>query len=265
MRASRLPSSGIPPLISSTRLGESYRRRADVELEIARTLASPRDEWLALCRGEPRLCNETMVFLARRAAVDDPDLCGRLIHELGRSVVAIAKRWAQGFDPLTTEELVWDVEQQIIECVLTPVANRQSDFLEIAFGKAVERRTINAVSKRRRSPLPFKSTRNDQADDDSGEAAGDQVADSGPTAEALLQELQEQSRRRELVRRAMISVKDRRHLEAVVLRHVRGWPMTDKDPKKPSLMKHFGKSDRQIRTWINEGLKVLRAAMGESK
>jgi hypothetical protein len=253
-------------LSSSSREGDPYQRRADVELEIARTLAIPRTEWLALCRGDPRLSNEAIVFLAREAAADNPDLCGQLIHELGRSVAAIAKRWAQGFDPLTTEELVWQVEQEIIECVLTPVATRQSDFLEIAFGKAVERRTINAVSKRRRSPLPLSRTRDDQSTgEDSGETPADQLADDGPTAEDILVQLQEQSRRRELIRQAIASVKDRRHLEAVVLRHVRGWPMTDSHPNNPSLVRYFGKSDRQIRTWITEGLKALRAAMGESK
>lgn len=257
---------GVPPLSSSTREGEAYQRHADVEAEIARALARRRADWMAMCQGQGRLSNEAIVFLARQTLKDDRDLCGRLIHQLGRAVARIAGRWAQGFDPLTTDEIVWQVETEIIELVLAPTPSRQSEFLEMAFGKAVERRTINAVEKRRHSPMPLGVSRSDSSDDEpDAERQAERVADKSPDPEQIAAQLEDEIRRRELIKRAYASVKDPRHLEAVILRHVRGWPITDKDPTKPTLVKHFGKSERQIRNWINEGLEAMRAAIGETK
>lgn len=257
---------GVPRLSSSTREGKRYQRRADVEAEIVRALARPRGDWLAMCQGQGRLSSEAIVFLARQTLDDDRDLCGRLIHQLGRTVARTARHWAQGFDPLTTDEIVWQVETEIIELVLAPTPSRQSDFLEIAFGKAVERRTINAVEKRQHAPMPFGVSRSGNADDEpQPDRQAERVADKGPDPEHILAQLEDEASRRQLVSKAHASVKDPRHLEAVILRHVRGWPISDKDPTKPTLVKHFGKSERQIRNWINEGLEAMRAAIGETK
>ena len=131
------PDSTIPPLISSMLDGRPYRRRADVEAEIARTMARPRDEWTTLCRGPERLSNEAIVFLVRQTVDDDRDLCGRLISHLGRTVAEAAAHWAQGLDPLTTAEIVMQVETEIIELLLAERPSRQSEFLEIALQRAL--------------------------------------------------------------------------------------------------------------------------------
>jgi hypothetical protein len=65
------------------------------------------------------------------------------------------------------------------------------------------------------------------------------------------------------MRKAYAAVKDRRHLEAVVLRHVHDWPITDKDPDTPTLAKRYGKSGRQIQNWISDALEAMRTAIGE--
>ena len=63
--------------------------------------------------------------------------------------------------------------------------------------------------------------------------------------------------------KAVESVKDRRHVDAVILHYVRGWPITDHDPTKPSLERHFGKSGRQIQNWIKSALATMRVAIGD--
>lgn len=229
-------------------------------------LARPQAEWPTMCHGPRRLSNEAIVFLVRRSLNQDRDVCGHLIRQLGKAVAGIAKHWAQGFDSLTTDEIVLQVEIEIVELLLAATPTRQSEFLEIAFGKAVERRTINAVQKRRHSPMPLRATASHDSDDRTeAEEHGESVADKGPLPEEIAAQLQDKVRRRELIGKARASVKDPRHLEAVILRHVYGWPFNEKDGSKPSLVKHFDKSERQIRNWIAAGLEAMRAAIGEER
>jgi hypothetical protein len=81
----------------------------------------------------------------------------------------------------------------------------------------------------------------------------------------VLLQLADQTKRSILIRRALAAVKDPRHVHAVILRYVRGWPITDKDPTKPTLEKHFGKSARQIQNWITSALEAMRNAIGDSQ
>ena len=261
-------SESIPPLASSTVDGKPYLRRADVETEILRALSHPRVEWIALAerRGSGRLSNEALVFLIRRSRKGDRDLFGRLVHELGDRTVRIADRWAQGFDQDTLEEIVWTVEKEIVDLVLAETPSRQSDFLEVAFGKAVERRTINAVEKRRNSPLPLRHMPASVSDEETEpERPTESVADERAGPEEIVAELENEARRPELIRKARAAVKDPRHVEAVILRYVYGWPMVDKDPNKPTLTRHFGKSARQIQNWLADALEAMRAAIGDRK
>jgi hypothetical protein len=266
IKPERQRHEAVPGLRSLTRDGTPYQRRADVEAEIAEALGHSQAEWPGMCHGPKRLSNEAIVFLVRRSANQDRDACGQLIRYLGRSVAGIAKHWAQGFDSLTTDEIVWQVEIEIVELLLTVTPTRQSEFLEIAFGKAVERRTINAVKKRRHSPMPLCATAGDDSDDRTeSEGLEESVADEGPLPEEIAAQLQDKVRRRERLGKARASVKDPRHLEAVILRHIYGWPFTEKDDSKPSLVKHFRKSERQIRNWIHDGLEAMREAIGEER
>jgi hypothetical protein len=264
-QAATTVSAQVPALNSLTKKGVPYRRHDDVEAEIARFLNRPRSEWATILEGRGRLSDETLVFLIRQTMKSDRDLCGRLLHRLSKRAVRIAKSWAQGFDRITTDEIVWQVEIEIIELVLTTEPSRQSDFLEIAFGKAVERRTINAVDKRKHSPMPLRATPSDISGDETSENPAELVLDQRPSPEEIVAQLEDAARRPELIRKAHGAVKDRRHLKAVILRHVRGWPITDKNPNKPSLERLFGMSGRQIQNWISDALEVMRSAIGDKK
>jgi DNA-directed RNA polymerase sigma subunit (sigma70/sigma32) len=214
---------------------------------------------------ETCLSSETVVFLIRQVRGDDLDLFGRLVGALSGRTARIAKCWAQGFDKGTTEEIVLQVEIKIIELLLAKTPSRQSDFLEVAFGKAVERQTINAVAKRKRSPLAL--LKHAPACDDAAqsERPTEEIEDERPSPEEIFAELEAKIQRPELIKKASAAVTDHRHLEAVILRHVRGWPITDKDTTKPSLARHFGKSEKQIRNWIKDALEAMRAAIGDKK
>jgi len=262
------PPGGIPPLTSSTVDGKPYLRHADVEAEILRARSRPPAEWVTLAerRGEERLPNEALVFLVRQIRKGDRDLFGRLVHELGERTVRIAERWAQGFDRDTLDEIVWTVEKEIVDLVLAETPSRQSDFLEVAFGKAVERRTINAVEKRKHSPLPVRQIAAPISNEETEpERPAELVADERPGPEEIVAQFEDEAHRPELIRKARAAVKDPRHIEAVILRYVYNWPMVDKDPNKPTLTRHFGKSARQIQNWLADALEAMRAAIGDRK
>jgi hypothetical protein len=264
MRSNASARDMVAPLRSSKRDGTPYQRRPDVEAEITRALARPQAEWVTLCHGPGRLSNEAIVFLVRRTVNQNRDVCGQLIQRLGRSIAAIAHHWAQGFDPITTEEILWQVEMEVIELVLAATPNRQTEFLEIAFGKGVERRTINAVEKRKNAPLPQSLAPTDDQDDTAqAESPEARVADEQPDPEQIALHLDDKVRRRELINKARMSVRDPRHLEAVILRHVYGWPITHKDETKPTLAKHFNKSEKQIRNCGYAARKVDQYAARE--
>jgi hypothetical protein len=246
--------------------GNPYHRRADVEAEIASALQRSPWEWLTLVESGGTVSDETLVFLIKRAAKVDRDLCGRLIYVLSKRVASIATRWAQGFDPGTMEEVVLKVEMQIIELVLAEIPSRQNEILEIAFTQAVKRRTLNEVEKQNRAPLALRSRFRDMSDDGSDDDDPmERLEDQRPNPEEILARLADEKQRADMVSAARASVKDPRHLEAVILRHIRGWPITDKDPTKPSLERHFGKSGRQIQNWIKTALEAMHIAIGDQK
>lgn len=257
-------SKGIPRLTCSTVGGKSYTRHPDVEAEILRALERPRGDWGAMAEGrsEDRLSNEALVFLIRNSRNGDLDVFGRLVYELSRRTLRIAQRWAQGFDSCTTEEIVRKVDEEIVVSLLTREPCRESEFLEIAFGTAVKRRTIKIVEKHKQDALSRRALSVEISGDPAVRA---RVRDKGPGPQGIISELENQARRSALVRIACSALKDRRHLEAVILRHVHGWPITDKDPTVPSLARHFGKSEKQIRNWIKEALETMRAAIGDMR
>jgi hypothetical protein len=78
----------------------------------------------------------------------------------------------------------------------------------------------------------------------------------------ILLNLQDENRRHQLLRKACNAVKDRRHLEAVILHYGHGIPITSKQRGKPNLEHRFRQPPRKIKYWIAMGLEQMRAALG---
>src|SRR5437870_12264829 len=149
--------AGMRPLTSSNAGGQSYTRRATVETEIQKTLLLRREEWAGAA---PLLQSETLVYLIRhirRSSVEwrrrpsegatsgliyrilqaNEDLLGQLVSELSARIGRISTRLAQGFDEVTSEEIVWKVYTKIMELILEERPSRPGEFLEVAFNNAV--------------------------------------------------------------------------------------------------------------------------------
>jgi hypothetical protein len=238
-----------------------------VESAIRGALALPPDQWLDLAclRGEDQLPSEALVYLIRHIQHTDANLFGHLIWQLSVRIARIAKKWSKGFDPDTTDEIVFEVEKVITDLVIAPTVSRQSEFLEIAFGVAVKRRTLNSVEKRRNAPLPLQGGVSQWIDSDEvdAERSSELVVDDSPSTDELVEQLQDHERRGPLLRRAQSFVKDIRHYEALLLFYGFGWPISSQDETFPALEKYFNVSGRQIQNWMKDGVAAIRKGFGE--
>jgi hypothetical protein len=271
MGDSECPSSleggvSVTPLVSVDKAGKPYKRRADVEVVISQMLTRPAEEWVVAAQktGNGRLPAEALVFLIRALRGSDKNLVGALVNILCRRLLSVARSFAGGFESAEREEILLEVQDQIIELLFARIPTRQTEFLEIAFRKAVQRRTINVVEKMNNRPeLVVVADKRD--DEDAPEHLVESLPEKRPNVQEVLLRLAADAQRSSLVRTALAAVKDRRHVEAVILRYVYDWPITHSDPTQPSLEKHFGKSGRQIQNWIAGALKAMRNAMGDSQ
>jgi hypothetical protein len=257
----------VPPLTSTKLDGSQYVRHADITAAIAQALSLPKDQWeeWSARSNATRMPSEVLVFLVKTTASTDRDLFGRLMWQLNLRIEAVAKRWSRGFDPHTTEVVLESVARRVIEIALVTSPTRQSDFLEVAFSKAVKRHTINAVEKRRNSPvsLAAKSNAGSEDDEDDSERPTETVVDEGMPPDDLAAILQGKEKHAAALRRAQGLVKDIRHYQAVILHYQLDWPLSSTDPARPSLEDYFGVSERQIRNWIKDGRAAIRKALEE--
>src|SRR5262249_6722021 len=153
-------------------------------------------------------------------------LCGRLLEELRKRISGLSRRFVQGLDDLAKEEILSNVEIEILEIVLSKDSSRQTDFLEIAFARAVEKLTIDAIRKYNNSPLAHRGEIADDATDEDGdeiERPIELLPDNRPNAQDTLLQLEAGNQRHELLRKACDAVQNPRHLEAIILHYGHGW------------------------------------------
>jgi DNA-directed RNA polymerase specialized sigma24 family protein len=267
--------------------GASYTRRPAVIAEIESALPRPPATWVALANTpESRggMSSEAMVHLVRRLR-HEPDarrVFGQLALALDGRIAKVVQRWARGFDQVTTEEIALDVGRLVLELCIGDGSAQAADFLEASFSVGVKRHTLHAVEKRRRVPKPHavaaalaKLERGERPvegdggpggdpdpEDDRGDLGGDPRTDTAHDPERTLVAAEASARTPEAIRAALAHVKNPRHREAVVLHHLEGWPITDQDPYTETLCRHFGVSDRQIRTWIATAFAQMRKSLG---
>jgi hypothetical protein len=235
----------------------TYQPSAAVQAEIQNIEVLPQTEWGAKSKTAQ---SETLIFMIRRVDRADQQLYGRLVQELRRRILHQARRWLRGIDQLVTEEILLNVEIDILETVLTPNPSRQTDFLQIAFAKVIQGKTVNALEKHRNSVLGRRGEFIvDAAEDaDDVEEMGGPlalVADTRPNPEEALLQLEEQNERHQLLRKALRAVKDRRHRKAVILHYGHGWCID-------RLTEHFKVTRGQMNHWIATAMAAMREACG---
>lgn len=242
--------------------GRPYKRREDIEAQIAEAMAADPSTW-----DLKQLKSESLVYLIRWLwRKNDQKNIGRLIDCLGRRIARIAGDYTSGFNPTVADDFGADIACDISDHIFASTPTRQSEFLEISFRQAVERRAINRRAKlryRRRHEISESILRTVSTEDGEIGIVAACADDSAGPEEHLLQS-EEMRLTPERVRAGLSAITDERHREAVVLRFIEGWPMTDDDPAIPTLKSHFSMSVRQIQNWINTAIYQMRSALGET-
>lgn len=252
--------SVIEGLTSSSATGKKYSRHAKVIDEIHRVLRLHQSLWI---EEAPKLKNETIVFLMRLVRRADEHLFHVFFQELCARIVVIARRWACrfGVDKQTTEDIISDAQLKVLELVLAEQPTRQGDFLEIAFGTAVQSRTLNRFRGHKRSAwahMAFIDVKADVDMDDNIERPLELTADDAPNPEANVL-------MKDLIEKAWTAIDDPRILEALVLHFKEGWPIWSKDPNTETVARYLGVRPRQAKSMIEKGLQLMRDAIGEKK
>jgi hypothetical protein len=254
----------IRELASSMGNGKVYERWKDIDKQIRWLCRRSQSDWIAQA---PQLLTEALVFLIKQTHRVGPDVAGPLLQEVSKRMVRQVRRKVKGLDPMQAEQVVLHVEESILVLLLSEESSRQADFLEIAFAKSVEQRTLNAIEKLKTSTLmgrrgEFHTTcEGTDVSKFESERPLLLVPDTGPDPLEIFLEAEDKARVAALIEKASEAVKDPRHLEAAVLHFCHRWPMESKRGL-PDLVSHFNISARQIRKWIATALKEMREALG---
>ena len=247
-------------LASSKASGKPLERWGDIEAEIERMLGLHESEWIAEA-GDVQ--SETLVFLIRYIRKGGQEVYSRLVRELSRRIAHLVNGFTQNLDnEAAAEDIAMKVEDHIMGLVLTEEATRQSDYLEVAFTKAVKRRAIDAV---RRYKTSWMGAHRGEVVPNGGDMDLDEfeeverpiefARDPGVSPETIVL-------RADLIQKAYDASEDPRYLEAVILHLGHGWPIESADPDKEDLVRHFNATARQIKYWIAKAMQAMREAVG---
>jgi|SRR5579883_1047218 len=253
----------IPPLQSKKADGAHYKHPDNVLEAIAWCRSVPESLRIAEV---PRLPSEALVNQFRGTSPSNRAFWDRLFRELSRRATGIIYETLRGLPESEADDLVRRVVARVMERIANRTASRNGDLLEIRFKQVVRGEAVDALRAHLRSPLG--ALRRDVAthyDDDGDEMERpleEIVASDQPGPEELLI-LRHGNRRHQLLRMACQAVADRQHLKAAVLRWGYDWPITSNDPQKPSLTRHFGVSESQMRRWLDGAMDAMRRALAK--
>jgi hypothetical protein len=254
----------IRELASSSGNGKAYERWKDIDKEIRRICRLNQSDWIAQA---PQLPTEALVFLIKQTHRAEPDVAGALLQDVSKRTLRQVRRKVKGLDPMQAEHIALKVEESILLLLLSEEPSRQADFLEIAFAKSVEQRTLDEIRKLKNSTLLGHrgEFRPEAGDTDVSELEGKRplllARDSRPDPLQIFLEAEDKAQVQALIEKASGAVKDPRHLEAVVLHFCHGWPVESKKGIA-DLVSHFNVTAQQIRKWIATALKEMREALG---
>jgi hypothetical protein len=253
----------VRPLTCLSPDGTPYKRMEATESEIASTVCLPHSEWIVR---SPKLRPEALVYLIRDVHGKDDEVFGELNGELSKRINRLAGGWVLGLDAGATGQILDNVQDQIFALVLAPKATRQTEFLEIAFGQAVVRRTINAVEKYENSMwgrIGDFVIRRSYDGDEIENPLEECVAGDGPDPEVVCLDKEDKTQLRKLFRKARDKVKNPLHWELARLRYCEEWPIESGDPSVPDLVGYCGGvKRRKVTNMIETAMRQMRIALG---
>jgi hypothetical protein len=246
----------IPDLTSILKDGTVYQRLPVVLTEIATMLRLGEREWVAAAK---KLRHETLVYLIRDIKIrhGDEEIRGKLLLELSRRILRVAKHWMSGVKKHKKDELAEEIEFEILQLVLAERPSTQSEYLEVVFEHVVKARTLDAVRKLNRTPEGWLQDLPPNAEGDEGEDVLQFLArraDPGPTPEVACLIKDD-------LRVAEAAVKDPRDWEVLKLRHIEGMPIECKDGSEEDIPGRTGETVRRTKYRLDRAENAILKAM----
>jgi hypothetical protein len=241
--------------------GTPYQRFEAVEAEIGRMLSLPQDQWL---REVKKIRPETLVHLIRQVHRADELLFARLVEEIARHGMRLARSFARGYDAVTADLIVSQIEIKVLELVLAPNPDRKSDFLEVAFAKQVKNLALNVLEKHKNSvhdriSLHPTGVDADECDEDADPNAIEEAPDTRAGREAhLLDNLD----RKRLLERGRQFIRDPLDYRALELHEGHDLPYSDSDPDVETVQHHINETERQLKHRVLRAKKDIREGLG---
>jgi hypothetical protein len=287
----------VEPLRKHTKDGQTYKRRPEVQQELERLEKLELQDLVARARngeqsGKPFLSSEALVYALRRevrsAAADGPTQGP--IEALASILVArcakILKRRLWQYDELAREEITEEVMKHLMDDVLED--GEKADYAEINFNHWLARNRSDAVRKHERKAERF--TQFGDTVEDLEQVEAQIVREEEPTEAShvdtpdLLLSLKQARERGDLptimegtsfseddlhrIAEAARQAKLPADVLYAFLAHHLGLKVESEDPDEHTLVKHFNKSEKTIRSWIKRAEEVfaeVRKAQNESE
>lgn len=250
----RFLQSEPTPLTRRNEDGAVYERSPAVERQLREILPLEKEKLLTLLQVSNRdderfLLEETLVYLMREFRKANETELGDAVTQtlFRRCQKLVARRVGNSLNN----------EDAAIECgadalnelfpALADVSTDKADFAQVRFNLYVKRIINRHVEKARKQLSQDVLT---DSLDDAGENE-----DAAPLDIAAAPEMSYENI--EYIEKAL-EVLPPEIRQAFVLRHYYGWQIESEDPDEPTISKHFGKTQRTIRNWLNKADDALQ-------
>ena len=287
----------VAPLRKRSKGGKRYKRRPEVEQELERLEKLGLPEVVARARageqkGKPALSSEALVHILRREVrVARPD--GRtqgpidaLVSILIARCEVILKRRLWSYDELAREEMTEGVVNRLVDDIYED--GDKADYAEINFNHWLARNRTDAMRKHARKAARVKqlgdaveNLEENEAQVVSEDEPREASYESTPERLFSLKEERERANLPSIIEHAQFSPEELHRIADVVMQamlpadvlyaflaHNLGMKVESQDSEEHTLVKHFDKSEKTIRNWIERAEKAfdeIRKAKNESK
>ena len=286
----------VAPLRKRSKGGKRYERRPEVEQELKKLEKLGLPEVVARARagerkGKPALSSEALVHILRREVrVARPD--GRtqgpidaLVSILIARCEVILKRRLWSYEELAREEVSEAVVNRLVDDIYED--GDKADYAEINFNHWLARNRTDAIRKHARKAKRVKqlgeaveNLEENEAQIVTEDERTEASHESTPERLYSLKEERERASLPSIIEHAQFSPDDLHRIADVVMQaklpadvlyaflaHNLGMKVESQDPEEHTLVKHFDKSEKTIRNWIERAETAfddLRKAKNES-
>lgn len=274
------PPAMLEPLTHRNRAGKLYLRESDVERQILASFPLSCEELRQRTGISDRgssdyLSEECLVYLARHYLRGrDERRVSHLCSALVRRTTRIIHKRLRSLGPEAVDEGYSQIVTQLFSKILD-TSTDHADFFQVRFWCGLNRLCIKVFSiqlaniDRRRTEVPFSQIPGYENDDDEAEPEMKSVRLSEDDKQRVSSSSGDKAiRDRDLAheaRRIVFTHLDEPFRSAYMLRHYHGWPIEGQDPNVPTISRHFGKTPRTIRNWLDKAEEILASRRGEQK